>query len=370
MRDLATIKSLLPGVPLVESPFFDEIIEVAGFDAETAQIARDLNQNGFACFKFPDPEIDARADRIRRDLAGQFDLKSWGESGRARGESLRVQDAWETHADVRAIACNERMLKILSDIYGRRAWPFQTLNFAVGSQQSYHSDSIHFSSIPERFVCGVWLALEDISDDVGPLVYYPGSHKWPIVYNDQIGIRLSGSVQQGTQDFYTNIWAALIEKHSVAPQYFRPKKGEALIWAANLLHGGVAHRDAEKTRWSQVTHYYFDDCCYITPMFSDVMIGKLYLRDMTDISTGKKVPNVYVDKPLSELTGNAVAGSKISQAPLPRDFNPARYLKLHPDVKAAGMDAGAHYRQYGFREGRPYNETLLARLKTRLTNRN
>jgi len=255
---------------------------------------------------------------------------------------------------VRAIACNERMIKILSDIYGRRAWPFQTLNFAVGSQQAYHSDSIHFSSIPERFVCGVWLALEDISDDAGPLVYYPGSHKWPIVYNDQIGIRMSGSVQEGTQSFYTNIWAAMIEKHRVEPQYFRPKKGEALIWAANLLHGGVAHRDPSKTRWSQVTHYYFDDCCYITPMFSDVMIGKLYLRDMVDISTGKKVPNVYIDTALSDLMAKGEAGPKVTQAPLPADFNPARYLKLHPDVKNAGMDPGGHYRQHGFREGRPY----------------
>ncbi|HVK82191.1 MAG TPA: hypothetical protein VM915_16430 [Verrucomicrobiae bacterium] len=38
--------------------------------------------------------------------------------------------------------------------------------------------------------------------------------------------------------------------------------------------------------------------------------------------------------------------------PLPRNFDAAAYLIANPDVAQAGMDAAAHYRQYGFREGR------------------
>jgi hypothetical protein len=84
------VKSLLPGVPLVESPFFDDIVAGSDFDAETARIGKDLNENGFACFKFPDPQIAERADRIRRDLAARFDLESWRRTGCSHGESLRV----------------------------------------------------------------------------------------------------------------------------------------------------------------------------------------------------------------------------------------------------------------------------------------
>src|SRR2546430_12541524 len=61
----------------------------------------DVCSSDLACLKFPDPEIEARADRIRGDLVGKFDLKSWQQNGRSRGDSLRVQDAWESHADVR-----------------------------------------------------------------------------------------------------------------------------------------------------------------------------------------------------------------------------------------------------------------------------
>lgn len=39
---------------------------------------------------------------------------------------------------------------------------------------------------------------------------------------------------------------------------------------------------------------------------------------------------------------------------LPSDFDEALYLKMHADVRAAGIDAKLHYLRYGRREGRPY----------------
>jgi hypothetical protein len=304
--DAAKLRAILPGVPLVESPFFDEIAAASDFDSETLRIARDLNEKGFAVLRFPDEQFEDRAARIKQNLAPRFDFVSWRvEEWKHCG--MRIQDAWSFDPDVRALAVNARMLKILSDIFGRKAWPFQTLNFPVGSQQPYHSDSVHFSSIPERFMCGVWVALEDVSEEAGPLEYYPGSHKWPIIYNEQIGVRVTRSKSPIFQDLYHDVWEALIEKNGVAPQLFFPRKGDALIWAANLLHGGIRQRDPNVTRWSQVTHYFFENCCYITPMHSDVPVGKLKVRDLTDVVTGEKVPNIYIDTKLSELDGRVYA---------------------------------------------------------------
>jgi hypothetical protein len=298
--DAAKLRAILPGVPLVESPFFDEIAAASGFDSETARIARELNEKGFAVLRFPDEEFDDRADRIKRNLAPRFDFASWRADGWKQG-GMRVQDAWSFDPDVRALAANPRVLKILKDTFGRKAWPFQTLNFPVGTQQHFHSDSVHFSSIPERFMCGVWVALEDVGEGAGPLEYYPGSHKWPIIYNEQIGVRVTESEGPISQEIYHDVWEALVEKTGTAPQLFFPRKGDALIWAANLLHGGSRQRDPNATRWSQVTHYFFEDCCYITPMNSDVFIGKLEVRDLTDVVTGERVPNIYIDTKLSEL---------------------------------------------------------------------
>jgi len=310
--DAAKLRAILPGVPLVESPFFEEIAAASGFDAETARIARDLNKNGVAILRFPDEQFEARAERIKQNLVSQFDFAAWRAEGWKLG-GMRVQDAWTSDPDVHALAVNPGIVKILSDIFGRKAWPFQTLNFPVGSQQPFHSDSVHFSSIPERFMCGVWVALEDVGEGAGPLEYYPGTHKWPIVYNDQIGVRVTKSKKETSQAMYHDVWGALVEKAGVAPQLFFPRKGDALIWAANLLHGGSHQRDLDATRWSQVTHYFFENCCYITPMQSDVPIGKLRVRDLTDIATGAKVPNVYIDIKLSDLEPPAPRPSRLEQ---------------------------------------------------------
>jgi SAM-dependent methyltransferase len=37
---------------------------------------------------------------------------------------------------------------------------------------------------------------------------------------------------------------------------------------------------------------------------------------------------------------------------LPADFDPGRYLELNPDVAAGGADPAAHWKEYGYREGR------------------
>ena len=44
------------------------------------------------------------------------------------------------------------------------------------------------------------------------------------------------------------------------------------------------------------------------------------------------------------------------EAKVPHDFDPAVYLRLHPDVKAARMDPRRHYIWHGILEGRAYKE--------------
>jgi hypothetical protein len=140
-------------------------------------------------------------------------------------------------------------------------------------------------------MCGVWIALEDISEDAGPLVYYPGSHKWPIYTNEHFGVCSATSIEPFNQSIYEPVWRALVDVHCATPRTFTAKKGQALIWSANLLHGGVKQRDSQLTRWSQVNHYYFDGCAYYTPMHSDPAFGVIDFRTPLDINTGNQFKN-------------------------------------------------------------------------------
>lgn len=337
---------LLPGVPHIESPFFARIIEQLELDAPTRQIAVDLFMKGYAVIDFPEPEFDGIAESIKADMHDQFDWEMWHSHGHRDGVSLRIMDAWKTNQNVRRLASNAKVMDLLSLLYGRRAWPFQTLNFPVGSQQHVHTDAVHFSSNPERFMCGVWVALEDITAENGPLEYYPGSHKWPIYTNEHIGQCVSEMPQRPGQGIYEEMWRALIEANHARPETFVCKKGQALIWCANLMHGGSIQLNKDLTRWSQVTHYLFEDCAYYTPLWSDPFYGHVYFRRPTDISRGEVMASRYVGR---ELPENFIEESKRGHLA----FDPKLYLAANPDVAAAGMDAWLHYALHGKGEKRP-----------------
>jgi hypothetical protein len=283
-----------PGIPLIESPVFSVEIERMELTSEERDIAIALNRNGYAVFDFPDADIDERIARIRKDLAPKLGIDDDDRESSKFSGIGRIQDAWQFDTDVQAIAANPAVLDLLSRLYGRQAFPFQTLNFPVGTQQHLHTDAVHFSSIPQRFMCGVWLAMEDIAADAGPLHYVPGSHKWPVLDNALIGRRGAGQPPETVQEPYHDAWYALMAEHKTPTEHFLARKGQALIWCANLLHGGSVQTNPNLTRWSQVTHYFFDDCVYYTPAFSDEYLGRLALRNLVSIADGAPKPNLYL----------------------------------------------------------------------------
>jgi hypothetical protein len=126
--------SIFPGVPRIESPVFNSDPLVDLTEAETV-VARDLHRQGFAVIDFPDPELDDRFERIKANFGTRSDIPFDGSTADKTKAERRVQDAWQFDADAKAIASNPRILKLLSNLNGHPAFPFQTLNFPVGTQQ-------------------------------------------------------------------------------------------------------------------------------------------------------------------------------------------------------------------------------------------
>ena len=344
-----------------KSPLFHSIIDDLNLTPTERRIALELSHRGYAVFDFPDDQLSERIDRIKSYLAPRFDVDMADEQAiKNSGQLNRVQDGWVYNEEIRAIASNAGVLELLEKLYGRRAFPFQTLNFPVGTQQPLHSNSIHFSSLPERFMCGVWLAMEDIHADAGPLIYLPGSHKWPILSNALIGRRGFDTPRDLAQEPFQSAWDALVKASDAQRETFLARKGQALIWAANLLHGGSLQQNPKLTRWSQVTHYYFENCIYYTPAFSDEALGLFDLRNVVDVQTEQLRPNCYLgerleSKPVRSSFLARVKGQFWDPPPgLPADFDPDVYYRLNPDVAVAKLDAAAHYASHGRAEGRRY----------------
>ena len=159
---------------------------------------------------------------------------------------------------------DERLIKILNLIMGKKVELFQSINFLKGSQQKTHSDSIHMTTFPYGNLIAVWVALEDITADSGPLNYYPGSQKLPYVMNREFG-NIGTKHKLGAKNYnhYEDHIEGMLEKSDLKKDIFIAKKGDVLIWHANLLHGGEKVLDENSTRKSMVFHYYCEgSICY------------------------------------------------------------------------------------------------------------
>jgi hypothetical protein len=88
------------------------------------------------------------------------------------------------------------------------------------------------------------------------------------------------------ETLYQPALAAQLAESGLPQAQVTPKKGEALVWAANLAHGGAPIVNPDATRRSLVVHFYFADCLYYTPVFSDVEGGRLAVRLPTNVATG------------------------------------------------------------------------------------
>ena len=107
-------------------------------------------------------------------------------------------------------------------------------------------------------MCGVWVALEDVTLDNGPLQYFPGSHKLPVITFPDIGLVPKHDKEQLMENLgkYSQWLRDRNDKLNLKPDTLLCKQGTVLIWHANLMHMSITPKPGT-TRATQVTHYYF-----------------------------------------------------------------------------------------------------------------
>lgn len=200
-------------------------------------------------------------------------------------ENPRVIEAWKWSPTIKQVALDQYILSILRGLWNAEPIPFSTINFIRGSEQPLHSDYFHFGSKPELFLAGVWIALEDLVPGSGELSIVPGSHQYPIVDCGDLGLEFPKSKAELkiNNSVYEDYVRREVEKNSGKVKNVLLKQGEAVIWAANLLHGGSAITNVEATRKSLVVHYHFEGCeFFYNPNFSKKSIGKYAIRKLDD----------------------------------------------------------------------------------------
>lgn len=172
---------------------------------------------------------------------------------RFRNRRVKLLDLIGHSEAAQALAFSPAILRFLTLIFEAPAHAFQSLYFRWGSKQDMHQDSAFVRvSSPLAFAAS-WIALQDVEERSGELEYYPGSHH----FDDYLfeGQRKWMPLRSPEYDAFVASLHSRATERGLARQRFLPRKGDVLLWAADLAHGGSQDVREGITRKSLVTHY-------------------------------------------------------------------------------------------------------------------
>ena len=269
----------------------------------------DFERDGFVVAEgFVDPAL---CDRVVAD-AKRF----YASEGAEVGDVDRTMNLHRESDAAAAVLEDRRLRRLIGALLGGRPVLFQSIYFHWGSGQHPHSDYMFMSTDPPMALCGVWIACEDVAEEAGPLVYYPGSHRIPnagiparfaadepairkLIEAEEPALRrrhaaqLSAGQSLATSLFYerwTHEIDAALAAGGFGPRTFLPRKGDLIVWHANLVHGGSAISRPDRTRNSLVAHYVTRDLDRLFVMNYADTRGHMSLRD---VELDRRPPELY-----------------------------------------------------------------------------
>ena len=283
------MKLLKANDDLVDLPFFEANKSFNDNDPlleEFPEQSKQLINEGFAILDL------VHSDEIFETINKKIDEKIFKGNPKLNpkyyhyNDNPRVIEAWRDIKEIVDLARDKKVLRFLNLVYKKKPIPFSTINFIKSTEQPLHSDYMHFSSKPERFLTGVWFALEDIHIDSGPLQVIPKSHRLPITTLEELSHKIPKNTKQLKENYteYEEHVRNVVKKNKLSSKKVTIKKNQCLIWSANLLHGGTPIVNQSLTRKSLVVHYHYDGCTYYNPGFSKLSEGIIAERRIEEIT--------------------------------------------------------------------------------------
>lgn len=153
-------------------------------------------------------------------------------------------------------AHHPEVIRLTSLIFGEPSAPKFSISFGNGSTQELHQDIAVFHIQPEGYLIGAWIALEDITQEAGPLRYYPGSHRLGLwgKHREDYPYTNVRTLSRGEKKEYEE-WLEGEGSEPYQEKLLTVPKGSVLLWHSHLIHGGAPWTDRTKSRNSLVVHY-------------------------------------------------------------------------------------------------------------------
>lgn len=155
---------------------------------------------------------------------------------------------------------NKTAFDIQEAMFGATPSLYTSLFYERGSAQDIHRDTPYFTTKPEMFYLGVWVALEDANEQNGALDVMRGGHKIPEPDRAAIALAHYESLEAVPSssaelwDAFQNEVQRLCAEAGIKKEQISVEAGDTIIWHPQLPHGGGQILDITKSRFSFVMH--------------------------------------------------------------------------------------------------------------------
>jgi ectoine hydroxylase-related dioxygenase (phytanoyl-CoA dioxygenase family) len=265
MKEIEFPKETLPWIDTQQAPnIINQLLDNAVIDIDTAKNLIEYENKGYVIFEnlidhklcdqlLLDYErlwLERPACLVRHNNSDVKMISSLATRSEV-GINFRINDFHNLSMAAANIAMQPKIIKFMQLVFNQVPVAMQSLFFEYGSQQSAHQDFVFVPSGILSHLSAIWVALEDIGPNQGPLSYYPYSHK---IRKFDFGDNELTYKATHSKEWDQHIESE-IKRLNLKEEHFIAKKGDVLIWHGSLLHGGSAIKDYSLTRKSFIVHY-------------------------------------------------------------------------------------------------------------------
>ncbi|MBI5105935.1 MAG: phytanoyl-CoA dioxygenase family protein [Solirubrobacterales bacterium] len=173
---------------------------------------------------------------------------------RAGAAVEHVADPHAHLAAARDLLLSDALVAWLRLVFDAEPLLFRALAVERGEAQGPHQDSAYVAVSSPQALVSAYVALEDAQEGSGELVYWEGSHRVP---EHLFSGRYKHWNPERDGDAEHEAWRRELEEHvaELPRRTFLPRKGDVLVWSADLVHAAAPVTDEGRTRRSLVAHY-------------------------------------------------------------------------------------------------------------------
>jgi phytanoyl-CoA hydroxylase len=238
-------------------PFEEEI------KMQTQLCPSDYEENGYVVFRNLIPlelidnlleiynqEIVTSTTPFFRQSTGTYEVNHLNEFGYVTQSFLDIHD-YEKYSRfskaAKEIFCSKKIQEALKQITGYESFNLmQTMLFDANTETQAHQDWWYLDSVPNGYLTGIWIALEDINEKAGRFYVIPKTNKNPDFHSDKPNISLSEWLERIKE------YVSSHQQDIMAPEL---KKGDVLCFNSKTIHGSLSTISSRFSRKSLTAHY-------------------------------------------------------------------------------------------------------------------